>query len=451
MIEGLDKKCYDISTRSIDLFFTYHQLWRADMETIEKIRPEEVAVLSAGEQIRRKVLGTGTTIEAFARDINFYPVSVKQYLRRDDGGSSSFKIKLTHYFSQGYDEIVKSPAEQLADKCRNLSDNIYLYTEEGDASVVSGLFGLIEEAGLDALKPWMQRNLGINRFYRNRTGDALVFLESAFRTVSGGRDILAQATFAADLALVNYYLCEYGAAYQWILLADGVLHQLASNQVLQFIVPFRRGVILTRMERYPEAVTSLKIALKTAGKETFEGIGNLYLAEAKYKCHKVKEAKACYRAALVALENDPIRQSYVYSSFAEMLLSEGDLQRAALFSEKAINLCGYNETIYSFQHFETYAKIQIRLGKRGKVCETLIEMMEMSSAEFVYRAQMLDALKILIDCFDEIEMDLSSRMEDLLAGLIERAGEDEHAYSRELRNLLKTIARQKGKTEEATG
>lgn len=420
------------------------------MEAVKKIRQEEVAVLSAGEQIRQKVLGTGTTIEAFAKDINFYPVSVKQYLRRDDGGSSSFKIKLTRYFSQGYDEIVKTPEEQLTDKCRNLSDNIYLYTDEGDAAVISALSNLVEEAGLEELKPWMQRNLGINRFYRNRTSDALAFLESAYRSIGGGRDLLAQATFAADLALVNYYLCEYGTAYQWIQLA-GIALQQPSNQTLQFIVPFRRGVILTRMDRYPEAVVALKASLKFAEKETFDGIGNLYLAEALYKCRKVKEAKGSYRLALAALENDPIRQSYVYSSFAGMLLSENDLQRAALFSEKAMQLCGGNETVYSFQHFETYAKIQIRMGRQEKVCETLIEMIEMSCSEFVYRAQLLDALKILMSCFKEIEMDLSRRMESLIAGLIEGAGEDEHAYTRELRVLLKTLAEHKGIGGEATG
>ncbi len=422
------------------------------MDTTEKIRPEEVSVLSAGEQIRRKVLGAGATIEEFARDIEFYPVSVKQYLRRNDGGSSSFKIKLTQYFRQGYDEIVKTPAEQLAEKCRNLSENIYLYTEEADAVVISDLFVLIKEAELHELYPWMHRNLALNCFYRNLTSEAIELLHRAENAVRDKRNAYAQATFTADLALVNYYLCEYETAFKWIQESgEAQLRLPEPNATLQYLVAFRRGVIHTKAGRYPEAVSSLKTALKVAGKETFVGLANLHLAEAKYKCGRVKEAKASYRRALEAFENDPLRQSFVYTSFAEMLLSENDIQRAALFSEKALRLCCGDNRLFSFQHFETYARIQIRMGKQQQVCETLIDMIQKNSSEFVYRSQMLDALKILMECFSEIGVNLTQRMEELVTMLIEGAGAEEHSYTRELKSLRSELLKRKATFGEAIG
>lgn len=414
------------------------------MEKGRKILPEEVAVLSAGEQIRRKVLGSGRTIEDFAREINFYPVSVKQYLRRDDGGSSSFKIKLTQYFQQGYNEIVKDPEEQLVHKCENLSENIHLYTEEEDAVVIGDLFKLVEEAGLSEQIPWMERNLAMNRFYRNRTTESLTLLASAEKRVHDSRDILAQVTFASDLALVNYYLYEYDRAYTWIAAAGEALTRLPSpGAKLQFLVAFRLGVIHSRMAHHQAAMDSFKIALTFAQEDTFVGLGNLYLAEAQYQCHQIQEAKDSYRLALIALENDPLRQSFVYNSFAEMLLSENDIQRAGYFAEKAMGLCEGDNVLYSFQHFETYAKIRIRMGGYQQVCETLIDMLEKNSAEFVYRNQILDALRILIDCFGEIGVDVAERMEDLIQGLIESASEEEQSYSRGLKALRDELASHK--------
>lgn len=212
------------------------------MENAKKIRPDEVVILSAGEQIRRKVLGTGKTIEDFAREINFYPVSVKQYLRRHDGGSSSFKVKLTQYFQQGYNEIVRNPEAQLAEKCAQLSENIHLYTEEGDAEVIAHLTRLVEEQGLAAQLPWMQRNLALNRFYQNRVSEALALLFTAEAAVKTGRDVLARATFSADLALIHYYLCEYEPAADWIQEAEQALERLTEpGDKLRFLVAFRRG------------------------------------------------------------------------------------------------------------------------------------------------------------------------------------------------------------------
>ncbi len=409
-----------------------------------KIQPEEIAVLTAGEQIRRKVLGSGRTIEDFAREINLYPVSVKQYLRRNDGGSSSFKIKLTQYFQQGYDEIVKNPAEQLTEQCRELSENIHLYTEDADAQVISNLFALVEEAGIDELVPWMERNLAMNRFYRNRTSEALTLLKSAESRLRNTRDFLAHVTFAADLALINYYLCEYETALKWITEAGEALTRLPSpGPKLQFLVAFRRGIIHSRCGRHNDAILSFTSALRFAGEETFVGLGNLYLAEARYRSGSIQEAKDSYRLALSALENDPLRQSFVYSSFAEMLLSENDVQRAGYFAEKAMALCKGDNTLYSFQHFETYAKIRIRMGGYQQVCQTLIDMLENNSGEFVYRNQILDALKILLDCFQEIGIDVSDRMENLVQGLIESASDEEQNYTRELKSLLNEMVAHK--------
>lgn len=411
------------------------------MAEIRKIQPEEIAILTAGEQIRRKVLGSGRTIEGFAREINLYPVSVKQYLRRDDGGSSSFKIRLTQYFKQGYDEIVKNPSEQLSDKCRNLSENIHHYTDDADAEVIGTLFELVKTAGIDEQIPWMERNLAMNRFYRNQISESLALLRSAESRLQGSRDILAQVTVAADLALVNYYLCEYETALGWITEAREALTRLPSpSHKLQFLVAFRQGVIHSRTDCHQEAIASFTSALKVAREETFVGLGNLYLAEAHYRSGCIQQAKEAYRLALSALENDSLRQSFVYSSFAEMLLSENDIQRAGYFAEKAMALCKGENTLYSFQHFETYAKIRIRMGGYQEVCDTLIGMLEKNSGEFVYRNQILDALKILIACFKEIDINVSERMEGLIHGLIESASAEELNYTRELKALLNDLA-----------
>lgn len=414
------------------------------MENGRKILPEEVAVLSAGEQIRRKVLGSGRTVEEFARDINFYPVSVKQYLRRDNGGSSSFKIKLTQYFEQGYDEIVKNPIEQLNDKCRNLSENIHLYTKEADTKVIDSLYKLVEETGITELLPWMARNLAMNYFYQNRTSEALALLGTAENQIKDSRDVLAQVTFTSDLALLNYYLCEYETAMEWITEASAALRRLTEpTKKLQFLVVFRRGVIQSRLEYFNDATVSFKIALAHAVEETFVGLGNLYMAEAQYRCGLIQDAKDSYRLALGSFDNDPLRQSFVYSSFAEMLLSENDIQRAGYFAEKAMSLCKGDNILYSFQHFETYAKIRIRMGGYNRVCGTLIDMIEKSSNEFVYRSQVLEALRILLDCFKDTDHDISERLEGIILSLIDGARDEELNFSAELRSMLNELAARK--------
>lgn len=422
------------------------------MENAKKIRPDEVVILSAGEQIRRKVLGTGKTIEDFAREINFYPVSVKQYLRRHDGGSSSFKVKLTQYFQQGYNEIVRNPEAQLAEKCAQLSENIHLYTEEGDAEVIAHLTRLVEEQGLAAQLPWMQRNLALNRFYQNRVSEALALLFTAEAAVKTGRDVLARATFSADLALIHYYLCEYEPAADWIQEAEQALERLTEpGDKLRFLVAFRRGVISARQNDSRAAVDSFRRALQFAHEDTFIGIGNLHLAEAQYRSGRLQGAKDAYRLALTALESDPFRQSFVYSSYAAMLLAEGDIQRAAYFSEKAMGLCKGEHYLCSFQHFETYARIRVRMGASQQACETLIMMIERNSSEFVYRNEILDALRILLDCFDQVGLDLTQRVEGAIQSLLSSAAEEEQSYVRELKELLAELASRKRAPAQISG
>lgn len=422
------------------------------MERTKKIQPEELVILSAGEQIRRRVLGSGKTIEDFAREINFYPVSVKQYLRRNDGGSSSFKVKLTQYFQQGYNEIVRNPQEQLAEKCASLSENIHLYTDESDANVISELTQLVEEVGLVDQVPWMHRNLGMNRFYQNRISESLALLFSAEASIRAGRDVLAKATFSADLALVHYYLCEYTDATQWIDEAEEALERLSDpTDKLRFLIAFRRGVICARQSDHGKAVLSFRNALEYAHEETFIGVGNLHLAEALYNYGNVAGAKDAYKLALAALESDPFRQSFVYSSYAAMLLKEDDIQRAAYFSDKAMALCKGEHYICGLQHFETYARIRVRMGAVQQACETLISLIERNSSDFVYRNQMLDALRILLECFDQVGIDLTQRVEDVLQGLLSSASTEEQTYIRELRELQAELTARKGRIGQITG
>lgn len=179
------------------------------MNKNRKIRSEEISVISAGEQIRRKILGTGRTIEEFSREINLYPVSVKQYLRRNDGGSATFKIKLTQYFNQDYRDIVKDSNQQLVEICQHISNAIYLYSDEADEAVLQKLKEMMLEHGLDDHLHWMDRNLALNRFCRNQIGDALALLNDAYEKARAYRDTEAVVTCATDLALVQYYRSEH--------------------------------------------------------------------------------------------------------------------------------------------------------------------------------------------------------------------------------------------------
>jgi len=420
------------------------------MDTSRKIHASEVAIISAGEQIRKKILGTGQTIEEFAREISLYPVSVKQYLRREDGGSATFKIKLTHYFNQNYHDIVKEPQQQLQDICRILSENIHLYTSSEDTVILNKAHQMVLDYQIESQIPWMDRNIALNLFYQNSVNESLRLLTGAIEQATRLKSYETQVVCATDLALVQYYRCEYEKALQWIESALLGLSDIKYDNKMAFLIFFRKGIILSRMKAYGLSDDSFQNALSVAQESTFLGVANLHRAETLFKAGKTDKAKECYHKALEALEDDPLRQSFVYNSFSNMLLEIGDHQRAQYFSEKAMTCCNNDSanSIISFQHFETFAKISIRTGSHDRIHEQLIHMVERASNDFVYRDQILDAVRILTECYESLNTIQTRQLESLIMQLIEKTAPDEINYRKELKSLLGEVILRNRKYEK---
>lgn len=224
----------------------------------------------------------------------------------------------------------------------------------------------------------------------------------------------------------------------------------SAREKTTFLVCFRKGVILSKMKAYHMAEECFAEALVYACESTFQGVANLYRAEVLYKMGQVEAAKESYRVSLTALDDDPLRQSFVFNSFSEMLLDQGDLQRALYFSEKAVNCCEKENILISFQHFETYAKIRVRMGNADPVYDKLIHMVERASDEFVYRDQILDAVRILIECYESLRGALAARLESLIMRLIEKASPDENNYRKELKSMLAEVILRNRKKEMQT-
>lgn len=407
------------------------------MNEISKLRVDDIKILTAGEQIKNEILSTGRTVEEFANEIELYPVSVKQYLRRQDGGSATFKIKLMQTMDKSYDEIVKEPDVQLREMNQMISENIHLYCEEDDVEVLEYMERLIEKYAVRFEEPWVLRNNAMNLFYRNFVPEAIQMLEDALKRVRKMKDSYGWMLFLADLGLMYYYRFEYEKArlhlekaLEIMETSDGV------SDKMKFLVYFRNGIVFNHLNQFESARKFFNLSMEYASESTFRGLALMNMGVADSKSGLYEEAKKVLRQALDEFEGDLVRQSFVYNYFAELHMDQNDFERAIYFVEKAMECCGDDEILYSFQYFETYARIQMKLGRDETVVKRLLNLIDQASFEFVYRDKIIGALNLLLEYLDESATHLISDIEAVILRLINRAEDDNVQYKKELKSML---------------
>jgi len=407
------------------------------MNDILKLKIDDIRILSAGEQIKNEILKTGRSVEEFAKEIDLYPVSVKQYLRRPDGGSATFKIKLMQTMDKSYDEIVKEPDVQLSEINQSISENIHLYCTEDDIEVLNHMEQLIEEHSVQFEIPWVLRNNAMNKFYRNEVAEAIAMLESALDKVRRHKDSYGLMLFSADLGLMYYYRFEYEKARAHLEKALEIMdnHTEVSSK-MKFLVYFRNGIVFNHLNQYDQAKKFFELALENSIEETFKGLALMNKGVAESKLGNEEEAKGAFRDALIIFEGDAVRQSFVYNNFAELYMDQNDYERAIYFVEKAMECCGEEDILYNFQYFEMYARIQMKLGRDENVVRRLLNLIEQASTEFVYRDKIIGALNLLLEYLDENATHLINDIETVILSLINKTEDTNSQYKKELKSLL---------------
>jgi len=407
------------------------------MKKSEKLNIDDLSILSVGEQIKNEILETGRTIEEFSKEIDLYPVSVKQYLRRDDGGSATFKIKLMRNLNKSFDEIVKEPAEQLSEINKKISKNIHLYSTVEDGVVLQHIETLVKKHNIHSQIPWVQRNNAMHKFYRNLVSDAIELMELAIDEVKKIKDSCGVMLFSADIGLMYYYRFEYDKARIYL---EKSLEKMESIKNVtpktKFLVYFRNGIVFSHLNQYEHAKKFFNLALDFATEQTFEGLALMQLGIAQFKSGNFDEAQSVFELALDKFEGDTVRQSVVYNYFAELHMDLNDYEKAMTYIEKAMEYNENEDVLNSFQCYEIYARIQMKLGRDDIVTKKLLSLIDQASYEFVYRNKIIGALNLLLEYINETSAHLIIDVENTILWLIERARDDNTEYKKELKYLL---------------
>ncbi len=402
-----------------------------------KMKIDDIKILSAGEQIKSKIINSGRTIEGFAEEIDLYSVSVKQYLRRNDGGSATFKIKMMNALNLSYDEIVKNPVDQLRDINQLVSNEIYKYKEASDIMFLQKLKEKLEEYNADVDVAWAERNIGMNRFYIGEAEDAIRLLKRSVSTSEKHNDQYGRVVFLSDLGLVHYYMYDFIKARSCFAKALGLMETFKNlDEKIKFIIHFRTGMAYNQLGDPEEAKKYYTMALEYAENDTFIGLAMMNIGVSEIKLGRALEAKLNFKGALKEFDGDHLRQSFVYNNYAQLYLMENDLERAMIFVEKAMESCKAEDVLYSFHYFEVFAQIKIAYGEKKTMLKKLLELVETGSRRFVFRDKIITALKTLIQNIDESEMDMVGEIEEVLLKLIEKTNESNEGLMKELKAML---------------
>lgn len=416
-----------------------------------KLIPEDIKVLSEGQQIEKAILRDYENLQEFAAAIGMNYQTVKKYLRQENGGSGRFKQIMIQSLKISYFEIVRSKQQQVMRLVDQVSKNIKEYKNDTDLEMLEKLKDRCIELKLTTELAKMYRAIGMYHFNRNETYSAISFLQVAIDMVGQEKEKHLLAVYCSELGLVYFVKCDYEKAKS---LYEEVQRQINSGVQLErkelFLHYYRYGLYFGNKQDFESAKFLLNKALKNADENkdicmAIMNIGIIYEKQGDFR-----ETLKYLRKALKMINKDDYTSiSILHNNMAELYKLLGQYDKALSFVNKSLDYChqactDVKDVQRLFLQFTTYTEIKILMGEPWDALHKLMDILSQVNDFALYKSFIVDAIKSLA-FIDNEDRSILDSLEDIVIKLISDAAQENEIYRKELINCLGNICYRKRK------
>ena len=414
---------------------------------MKKLGLNHIKIKSPGKQVREVIIDKFGDIDNFANEIEMHSRTVKQYLKEARIGSDTFKIKLFNALDKGFHEIVKSEKDQVKEMVENIHENIQMYKEEEDISILERAKELCikNNLHLDMLK--MQRNIAMYYFYRNEIDKGIGVIQSAIDSVKVHKYLVK---WKSELGLMNFYKCEYKESRKLFREVDKLLDEVKEiDDRTIYLHYYRYGMLQNSTKRHPSAEILFEKSLKYAQTSIDKGDAIMNIGVSFERRKKYRRAMEYYRKALDFFEED-LYKSLLFNNIAKVYKVLEEYDRALYYINLAFRCLNGENLSHMFVYYVTYVQILIRKGEVGEAIEKLMELIDKAEDNFIYKKSIIEGINIIREYVLQIkDIDILEDMEELIYKSIQNATSYSKEYIKELKSYinLNTIYRKYSDSE----
>lgn len=336
-----------------------------------KLKLEDIKLKTVGEQIKEAIFSRGYTLDEFAEAIDIYVVSLKQYLRRKNGGSATFKIKITNFLDVSYDEIVKSPEDQLRDLNKKITEDIFNYYLTEDLEILNRMKDLMLKFDLRDELPTLYRNFGAHYFFRNDINKSIEYYELSIDVSKSHGNFEMDAIINSEMGLLYYYKYDYKNAKYYYKRVDYILYdkcgEVSSKTLFNHFI--RKARLDISLKKPKHSYRNLIIAKDYVYRKKMNGYLDLYWGKSQILENNFDGANNYFLSALDNFDGYDIQKSLVYNEIAKMHLKKKNYDIAQEYIERAMEYSKNMNYFFEYNYIDTYTLIKSKVGKLENILE----------------------------------------------------------------------------------
>lgn len=369
--------------------------------------------------------------------------TVNNYLRRTKIDSDKFKYRLTIAFMQGYDELVKTPEQQM----KMFTDDIYThitdYYDEEDIYVIDKLKTVCEEYSLKF--ELAKTHLILGMYYRQRSefGKAYIHLQMAEDELQLRNANQLLVSLYNEQAIAYFYAKEYKNAerlYSKIEMRIADCSELDNRALFNYL--YYIGILYNNNSKHELAHGFFTKALEYANAGLEHGSAVMNIGLSWKRRGEYQKAIEYYTQALAEFRDVEDRSKCViYNNLAEIYRILKDYDSAIANIKRAFELNGNNKDGFYFIMNLTYVQIHNDMGNIDFRCSEIDNMLEMIKWSEQYRLQkkyITECLNYLFTvAYDNKNSWFMAELSKLIAFLIRKGYNDE--YTKELKTIYADI------------
>lgn len=388
-----------------------------------KLELEDIRLKTVGEQIKDAIFSRGYTLEEFADEIDIYLVSLKQYLRRKNGGSATFKIKITSFLDVSYDEIVKSPEEQLRELNRVITRDIFNYYGDEDMDILNKMKDYMLDFDLRDQLPTLYRNFGVYYFFKNDINKSIEYYELSIDVSKSHGNLEMDAIINSEMGLLYYYKYDYKNSKSYYKKVDAILYDkcgdISSKTIFNHFI--RKARLDIAMKKPKHSYRNLIIAKDYVYRPKMDGYLDLYWGQSQVLENNYVGAKKYFERAMKNFEGHNIQKSLVYNAIAKMYMKRKDYDKAQEYIERAMNYSKNMSYFFEYNYTDTYTLIKSKVGK----LETILEEVHSSviNQDFSSEKSIVEIYKNIVSNISIKQMKSTDKIMEYLIMTIQEAQE----------------------------
>ncbi len=410
----------------------------------------EIKILSPNAKLKKLILENYPSIDEFAKEINIYPSTLKQYLRSSKLGSDKFKIKIVIKLDIDINSLYLSYKEQLSSYVYELNKNVRHYSTSHDLELLKELSELTLKNNMYTEHFIMVFNIGRFEYYKSNFEFALSYMDTAlayFHTESHSILRLEVLLYKAKLYAKQFHFKIDASVNEnniFITLkeADEVFCSLKKyTDKLQYRYYQITGYVYSLISEHQLALDYFNMSLINANTPIDKVKSMVHISNCESMLGNLNKSMALYSEILeITIDNKPVT-NWIYLNISALYLKLGDYNMMDVYLSMVDPKSCYTLTYGFYFYYNTKFSAIAESGSTEKALELFDQFMDSCSLESIRLQDKIQVMNMLRNRVNELENDneILKCLEKLIAKYIKSEQSIDEVLMNHLINLLGII------------